>query len=1017
MRVGTMLSLVTIAVLCFNGCGGGSSSPTPEKEVNVEGIGGDEYNVKVCTEKTKGDEECKEANVLDLNENTVAVLSAPEDIGVSPFSAYEGKRYLVVSKGETEINMPNVLAWGIAQQGNTSYEEAKKQLENVTKEQKNIFFNALNHNVEELGNQGLPLDQAYKEGLKAIVIGEWDSPPSLYSVSEEDCVLIKYGECVKWFDPDMIQSETTHPNGFFLDIDKAADIALKVRTREGKPNRVDELFERISCKENEDKKIYMYGVADNFITTNSEPTNPRPALLSELSALFPGYINSYDYFAAMYNPNVFAETISNLPTNLTQGMIVFGLKEEGMRYTNIPSYIDRYSIGSGVQNTANATGAVSDIRANWSGFGADIYYKDLSQIANSSGQSLLTRVQSGQNYLDISFGITTNVDFIAVATCSPKDKPTGIPVIEIPEKLGCNIDKGESLEVIWGGIGDDFALPIDPATPPSILLNSNSLIAYDEIGEKRVGIFGDRIALPNFFITKANLLINTKATAQGSSNDTIFFGDFLASKFGYHNPNDNGIATLNGGTAHIIDDSESISNTNSDLLSLLNSGISHLDVAVLNQTMVDSIRLSMCVVKEPKGGDIAIEKKLIEQYSKGDLNYGIFEISFSGTLPTNETIVVQDIVPNDASITHINASPWVCTPTPIISGGSTLNCSLTGLYSPIPPINLTMQTKEHNITNCASIVKGTETYYNDNPENDKSCDNMTFDDIVVIDPKECNQQIRIDLSQATTWRDNSGNHPTQNNGAIPAVWDNSYNWFYLGSAQFTDYVLKSEDFCSCGGGTVNVEGLKTDNKGYIDLNNLDANSAVRIAEKTINSSSTMASWGSPAFGTANFPHSGNGVNYQLELGVHNFRGLSGAAVKGVLEFIGHKGLCTDDDITNDDVLVLEAERVVASLLVESNDTIPGGFVIEPMDPFVRVVDGFIDVEEKPIPIVVKVKKGEVRTVASDEFTGPIPFPLPSNIMIKVGCDNGFYRIAWLDEGGYHSYTSDISCGSNWSASF
>ncbi len=1061
MKVKYSLILASI-LLVFSGCGGGSSS-TPKKEVEAEVVGISEnmYDVKICTDQNRDSDGCEKARVFDPDK-TVALLSPPKDIGVGTTSYFDGDKFIVVSKDEKAISAYNMLIEGVLayiQSENASWcgpcrmvnniEDAKKLLEDEFKldgsdKQNEALLAAYSANLDKFAGLGFELKEAHQLSVEAMV-------EKLLNLTQVDLSALQPCEvmgrnCVTTPEEleEILAGVINKPTDEILRIskDEAAQKAYEKRDKEDRLKPYERAFDKLKCKDNESKDIFIYGVADNFNTTNSELTNPRPALLSELSFFSSyGYVHPYDYFATMHNPNVFAETLDNLPTNLTQGMIVLGLKEYGVRFTDTPSYQDIYTIGSGLfQNSLNdnVVGMVSDLRANWGSIGNDIYFKDLSQITNPSGQSLLTRVQSGQNYLDIGIATTTNVDFIAVAACTPKEKPTGIPVPEVPDKLECKESAGENLVQIWGGNGDDFVLPIDSANPPSIVSSHPSLIAYDENIEK-IGVFGDSLTLPsNSTITKAQLLVNTKAATQGSVNDKIFFGNFTANKTGLYDPNSNGIATLNGGTAHIIDGLSPIYDTSTQnqagtLLSLLNSGVSNLDVVVKDQTIVDSVRLSMCVVENPKEGDIGIEKKLVKQYSRGSLNYGIFEISFSGSLPANETLVVEDVVPNGANITHLSASPWICTPTPTIYGGSTLSCELTGAYSPIPSIRLTMQTKGDTLRNCASITKGVDTYYNNNQENDRSCDTMTATaDPIPSDPtlpKSCKEKIKIDLSQATVWSDSSGNHPTENNvfSTYPpnpqwanVIWDGSYNWFDYGTAANTDHILKSEEFCSCGGGSVKIKGLKTDNTGYIDLKNLDNSTSVRVAEQTQHSQSTMASWGYIASGIENFPYSGNGVNYQLEFGVHNYSGPSGGAVKGVLEFTGHKGRCNDNDVVDDDgepgPIILEEERIIVyPPIPKPNDPTPGDVVVEFIGPLSKEINGSIVIENSPLPIVISIEEDKVVAIDPDEFTGPIPSNLDPTV--AFGCSKGHYRVAWLDESGFHSYTSDVSCSPDWHVAF
>lgn len=127
---------------------------------------------------------------------------------------------------------------------------------------------------------------------------------------------------------------------------------------------------------------------------------------------------------------------------------------------------------------------------------------------------------------------------------------------------------------------------------------------------------------------------------------------------------------------------------------------------------------------DPPAADIGISKTVIES-KPGSPNHATFQLSFSGSLPADQTIIVEDIAPENSTITGVNASPWNCLPTPPIAAGQTISCQLVGPHESIPPIDIIVETKNNTIRNCASISK-VDKVINSNTENDKDCSSHTF---------------------------------------------------------------------------------------------------------------------------------------------------------------------------------------------------------------------------------------------------------------------------------------------------
>ncbi len=641
------LIVCAFALAVLVGCSSDKGKTVPileGKNPEASGISEEDFKLVVCTEENGEDEDCTEAAPFDLRENNVLVLKAPEEIGASPFVTFDGSRFLVVPKDEKNISIINALAQALVEYSEEpcahpcprlilnspiDYVEAQRMLKEDfkltgTKEQNKALLDVLNYNLERIGEQGIPLPQAYYADIKAMAESlvnltvKEQQPVNLSGLQSSGdsgayCVRYEYGTCVEWVGASIVQSDIVRPNRLFLNKHEAAQIAFDIREKSDKPSEADKIFTELECKDNEDKQIYMYGVDDNFNPANPEPANPSATLLAQFPSVFSPLMRGYDHDVESINqPSMFVETLDGLPADLTQGIFAISLKEKGYKLSpSYTFYFDKYSIGSGYGTGAdNADGNISIIRTTWANPSTNIYYKDMSQIMTTSGQSLLSKLQSGQTFLDTTIFYTTNVNFIAIAACVAKPKPEPTPVPEIPTKLECNLEKDEELLTVWGGVADDFAPETDPVTPSTVLTSmfaQGSTIKYDKAPAEKQNTLIDTLAHPNLHISQMEVLVNTRPIqAGGSGNDQIFIGSVAtASNISgiLKDPNDAGIATPNGGTAHILyggDAVYSAANGSSagNLLSLMNTNTSGLDVIVKDKTEVDTVRWSMCVIKD-----------------------------------------------------------------------------------------------------------------------------------------------------------------------------------------------------------------------------------------------------------------------------------------------------------------------------------------------------------------------------------------------------------------------------------
>ncbi len=1036
------LSLLAAAMLMLGGCGDSKEEKkTSVSKPDASGISLRDFDVAVCSKEDLDNEVCRPAQTLDLQKHHVVVFSPPATIGVGEYTYYDGKRFGVVPKEETKITPLNMLAYGLflyAQEaGNDwcgpcrlvapqSYSDAKALLKNAfhlsgTDAQNSAILWMLNRNLERLGEQQLPLKTAYDADIKAMAEslvnlaakGEAPDLSGLHPVKDAHGRTIGVSTTPQNDCPDYMGG--CLENWGLLDKKRATALGMKIHKIVGVPLAYEQAFEPFTCENTETKEIFMYGVPDDFDQTNSEPVNPQGVLAATYLS-WPIHSN-YDNNTSMpstanpnqFNPLYFAETLSGLPTNMTKGRIAIGVKrlEKAPEQTQV--IFGDITIPDGV--TMNVNHPQND---GWSHIpGSHTYYNDLGDMNFQNSQnSALSYVQSGNDHLDVMAAGWLDIDYIAVAACVPE--PRGVPIPEVPVKLECNADKGEQLVTVWGGNGDDFAAPVDPANPPAGL--GNNLVKYDQPIEK-AGTFADRIILPAQTVTQMVVTVNTRPSINGYQNDQMWLGDVTTQNGVVHNPNDPGVAaTLNGGTAHQINGNTGVSG--GGMLTSLVNNTHYLDVVVKDQTEVDTVRVSMCVV-DKKEGDLAIVKKAEKTYQEGGVNYAIFSIGVTGTLPAGQTLVINEQIPQGATLSMLNAPlPWVCNATPPIAGAATLTCSITatnGDITNIQPLSLTMYTKERTLRNCAAIdAKSQNTFYNNNDTNDNSCDSVTFRPI--DPPRACTQQQIISLDDPQNWYLYNTIHPTVNN-PIPATWDNTYTWFEMpgaGTHPYTEsYLLESREFCACGTpGKLDVQGMRIDNVGSIQLENLTDQITQTVAQQPTASMSNFMQGNPPASGSATIGPNHVGKNYKLKFNIYNYSSYSGGALKGSLTFTGHWGRCTPEDHIG--IIVLDPVDVGRDITLPDPGVVTGGnpdqnTTIAIIDAEASIsTDGF-PVPVTPIPIVVTGGDlVEVKATPQQKFGDT----LPQDYDIAVGCAQGYISVV-IKQAVTHVYETAYRCQGNW----
>lgn len=1042
------IGVAPIMAATLVGCGGGggdSSGSVTEEQVEIKGLAAS-LNLSACID-SDGDYECDTQEVspenltvpsdADEDELILIKILPPEDIGASAFATFDGERTLAVPAKELSASPIDALAYGLwlyvqdilessspamlTSEGAAALTLTVKNLEDARKylkdkfnldgsgQQNEAILQALNNNLERLGFQEMELDQAFPADIKAMAEslinltvqsqsicdrypeycntnGSDDSFPVIDLSSIQpftaqaptgaDCIRYEYGNCVEWAGP--IQVDVIYSDILQFNQHKAAEIAYQTREKSGDSNAIDAAIDALQCGIDEVKNVYMYGLADNFVTNNTELPNPQGAAAAVANnfANSGGNVSNYDYHADLNNPAYFLETLSNVPSSINSGNLIIGLKENGYTMGNTTIFNNFVNIGEVVSQTLDFyTDSAQDIRSNWNAFSNDIYSEDLSSLSLTSGNgSVLTRFQAGQE-VSVLTGSMTNVDFIAIAACQSRpvsDRPSVTTTLNnIKEKFICEGD--DSYVEVVGGDFDDFNGGAD-ATTSGAYLSSFAMIDYDTAVNKQQTLADSlSIAFANQNVTKAQFAINTRPSLQGAVNDYIALGDISSGSMvspylaAAHPTNGSPYSTeypvMNGGTLKVINENKPFQNITSstqtisgDMLSMLNSGTSNFDLIVGEQTEVDGAVLMMCLSSEciDTDGDGFCDDEEKEQ----------------GSDPTN-----PNSTPND------------------IDGDGVLNDE-----------------------DCAP----------EDPTLSVDCDVTTVDGL----PLSCNQVIEMDLRDANVWVDTAtGNAPTENNvfdntQYAGIVWDGAMNWFDFGNAGNAEHELRI-DFCSCGGGKVEIDQMKSDNYSKIYLDNdpnptaypqMGSNYIVSRADGI--SQSTMASWGTNVSGSAVISPTGNGSDHTLYFKVKNGFGPSGGAVNGTLRIEGgHLGKCTTEDVLDSGTgVVIEDGPVVVSVdgsAVEVGDIQveegpAGGYSIS-MYSAVAInkldEDGKLVTDLNPNPVVINANPG------NSEPTGQTAFPEYEHW--TVHCNAGFIDVAWADPFGINVYETSIPCSGDW----
>lgn len=404
-----------------------------------------------------------------------------------------------------------------------------------------------------------------------------------------------------------------------LSKEEAYDIAEELRDEE-KSLINDRLVKNFTCEAGEVKTVQHYGVEDLFSTANgvevAYPSNQVQNNPSILAYTGTG-LSNYDFST---KNTLFAEEIKNLPSHITNSLLLIGLENHGNNDTITLGNIDN---NSSTQESVSQSISTS----NWTQNG-HVFSSNFINIALNNGISLQEYANTNSGF-DVYIQDDTFVDFITVATCS---KPDPIEEIkEIVNKFECS--EKETLVQILGGEIDAFQNGTDTTTPSTALSNAASsntnfaLALYDENSYDRH--FADTLditsQLPNGTtmndVTQAQLNLGYKAIGSPLyGNDTYSIGDLgsnnrISGKL-YDTNQPNYLVNQNW-TQFTVSGSGNEYIAQADLSHLHNTQGSgtvfstmvqngSLDIYVQDDTAVDFSQLNLCVAK-PCGEDIAID--------------------------------------------------------------------------------------------------------------------------------------------------------------------------------------------------------------------------------------------------------------------------------------------------------------------------------------------------------------------------------------------------------------------------
>ncbi|CAA6809855.1 MAG: Chitinase [uncultured Sulfurovum sp.] len=621
----TKLSLITAAILGLTACGGTqTNSETEVRKVTgipstqILGECADTNANYVCdTEEAQS----KTSQKVSDNENRILLqIQDQENVHYN-----NGKFNLAFDGSKEDLNLLH------------TFEMSSEDWTEITAfhdKGYEAIFSAIKTNLNTLGENGVEGDEVQPANIKAMA-------ESLVNLTVHE-LNDNIAEGCNGEDNCTNDEMDTLGTELVLNKEEAYALARDIRGEEkGLVN--DKLVQDFTCKEGLVRTVQHYGVEDLFSTANGAETAQ-----ASNGVLTTSWIQNYPYPVTGYdetsNDRVFADTIENLPSGITQGMFYIGLKSNGSSLQgndsiSIGDYSTLKLMNSPLTDLSSVHAWSNQLVSNTNPT-TDIYYQsfnaiNMTQNANATG-TLRDLVQT-QNHFDVVVQDDTAVDFITVATCS---KPEPIKeIIEIVNKFTCAEKEGELLQVIGGSI-DAFDTTADTAATPSTTLSAlASYITTDYDATRHDRHFLETLTLPAGTVTKAELNVGYKGLANSlNNNDDIKIGEMYNNYVSGHlNGNTNNVVAQ-GWTAHNIANGETVVQT--DLTQANTVGASNvfnvmkangfLDIYVQDDTAVDFTQLNLCVLA-PCGETYDINLTEASKWS-GD-NFAELEPS---TLPTTD---------------------------------------------------------------------------------------------------------------------------------------------------------------------------------------------------------------------------------------------------------------------------------------------------------------------------------------------------------------------------------------------
>ncbi|MCK5853894.1 MAG: hypothetical protein KAG56_01645 [Sulfurovaceae bacterium] len=569
----TTLSLITIAILGLNGCGGTDSKTTESSEDNI--------------------------STSPINTSSIKKLSE-----ASP--KHKSSDWLEIEADVTRLDN--------------------------TEGFNTMLLSSIDKNVAMLNTVGVDKEMAYAINSDAMYdelinldIEELDTEVAIECKEDETCKEMAY---------DSLSASVL--------IDKEMAYAMAEDFRGDEKSLVnDKLVKDFTCEDNEIRTVQHYGLEDIF-TNGTEPTNPDGHIASV------PWIANYGIQPALVdyddnrNDRIFADTVQNLPNGIAKGMFYIGLKSNGSSL----QHNDTLSIGDYSVPTVKSTALQDLSNNNWQnqlvGSGnpsTDIYYNSFANIgvdSSNSSNKLLALANTNQRF-DVVVQDDTSVDFITVATCSPK-KPMEI-IKPIVNNYKC--EKGDLLKIVGGTIDGFDANADNPATPSATLqsLLPSPLADYDNSVNSYDRVFGDSLDLSNITgnIVSGQLTIGYKPTVSSMHyNDRMYVGEYNNSANRtdfdlYGNNAPSSIIIASTGERIIQEDLNTMqTNGNISLLSWMQSSSpDYFDIVEQDDTSIDFTQLSLCVVK-PCGEDISIDLSQLANWTTKPIN-AVQNNVFNGT--------------------------------------------------------------------------------------------------------------------------------------------------------------------------------------------------------------------------------------------------------------------------------------------------------------------------------------------------------------------------------------------------